>query len=361
MADSIGSFCIIDRTLPALCAEGGTSSELSAFSRGLLQTGVRRLEVSPRQFAALCGRLPKTRLLVRAAGPDEIAFCRGLGAVFFVVDGGVFSSLRADAAPDFLRRLTVEFAPEDAAFPPARQAASAELPAGLRTIAAETEKAGAVRLRGLETVLEGDYGQAFRTLRGLFGSRLCLDIGDGAGCSTAACYEWLRMGGGSACVSFAGVAGGAPLEELLAALSVLNGGRFELSDIPALRRHYESAAHARLSPFKAVSGTDIFAFESGIHADGIFKNPANYEPFAPESVGNRRKLVIGKHSGSAALRAKLRELGFSPDEALLRRLGPLVRACSMRQKRGLRDDELRRIYLGAAEGYGANPALPNRA
>lgn len=342
---------LIDRTLPALCAEGGCTPELFSLARLLLQTGVSRLEVLPGQFAALCGRLPKSRLLVRAGRFDEVAFCRGLGATAFVAGGGL-TSAAADAGPEFLRRLTVEISLDADVVSFFSQEDPAGVPAALEAVFQKAQKAGGIRLCGLSSVLAGDYGRAFRNLRRFFGDRLCLDADNGCGCATAACYEWLRMGGGAACVSFAGASGGAPLEELLAALNVLDGAGFRLTEMPALRRGYELAAHARLSPFKAVAGTDIFAFESGIHADGILKNPANYEPFAPESVGNRRKLVIGKHSGSASLRFKLRELGFAPEESLLQRLGPLVRACSTRQGRGLRDEELCRLYRKAAEEAG---------
>ncbi len=59
---------------------------------------------------------------------------------------------------------------------------------------------------------------------------------------------------------------------------------------------------------KAIVGANAFAHESGIHQDGILKNRNTYEIMTPESVGvTRTQLVLGKHSGRAALRNKIAE------------------------------------------------------
>ena len=66
-----------------------------------------------------------------------------------------------------------------------------------------------------------------------------------------------------------------------------------------------------VQPNKAIVGRNAFAHESGIHQDGVLKNAATYEIMTPESVGwNKSSLVMGKHSGRAAFRDKLRALGY---------------------------------------------------
>ncbi|RBM06180.1 2-isopropylmalate synthase [Novacetimonas cocois] len=66
-----------------------------------------------------------------------------------------------------------------------------------------------------------------------------------------------------------------------------------------------------VQPNKAIVGRNAFAHESGIHQDGILKNAATYEIMTPESVGwTRSSLVLGKHSGRAAFRDKLRAMGY---------------------------------------------------
>jgi 2-isopropylmalate synthase len=66
-----------------------------------------------------------------------------------------------------------------------------------------------------------------------------------------------------------------------------------------------------VQPNKAIVGANAFAHESGIHQDGMLKNAQTYEIMTPESVGlTESKLVLGKHSGRHAFRAKLKELGY---------------------------------------------------
>jgi 2-isopropylmalate synthase len=63
---------------------------------------------------------------------------------------------------------------------------------------------------------------------------------------------------------------------------------------------------------KAIVGRNAFAHESGIHQDGMLKNAQTFEIMTPESVGvSKTSLVMGKHSGRAAFRNKLEELGYS--------------------------------------------------
>jgi len=66
-----------------------------------------------------------------------------------------------------------------------------------------------------------------------------------------------------------------------------------------------------VQPNKAIVGKNAFAHESGIHQDGMLKNAQTYEIMTPESVGlSRSTLVMGKHSGRAAFKSKLKELGY---------------------------------------------------
>jgi 2-isopropylmalate synthase len=66
-----------------------------------------------------------------------------------------------------------------------------------------------------------------------------------------------------------------------------------------------------VQPNKAIVGKNAFAHESGIHQDGVLKHAQTYEIMTPESVGlNRSHLVMGKHSGRAAFKAKLKDLGY---------------------------------------------------
>ena len=66
-----------------------------------------------------------------------------------------------------------------------------------------------------------------------------------------------------------------------------------------------------MQPNKAIVGRNAFAHESGIHQDGVLKDASTYEIMTPESVGwSTNSLVLGKHSGRAAFRDKLKTLGY---------------------------------------------------
>ncbi len=66
-----------------------------------------------------------------------------------------------------------------------------------------------------------------------------------------------------------------------------------------------------VQPNKAIVGRNAFAHESGIHQDGVLKDASTYEIMTPESVGwTTNSLVLGKHSGRAAFRDKLKSLGY---------------------------------------------------
>ncbi len=67
-----------------------------------------------------------------------------------------------------------------------------------------------------------------------------------------------------------------------------------------------------VQPNKAIVGANAFAHEAGIHQDGVLKNSSTYEIMTPESVGlSQSRLVLGKHSGRHALKARLKELGYN--------------------------------------------------
>ncbi len=109
------------------------------------------------------------------------------------------------------------------------------------------------------------------------------------------------------------------------------------------------ASRRELPAWKPVVGERVFAHESGLHADGVLKDPHNYEGFDPTEVGLTRQIVVGKHSGASGLIERYRTLGIllSRDNAGL--LLPVIRHEALRRKRDLKDPELMHIYLNGAE------------
>jgi methanogen homocitrate synthase len=66
----------------------------------------------------------------------------------------------------------------------------------------------------------------------------------------------------------------------------------------------------RVPENKPIVGKNVFRHESGIHVDAVIEEPLTYEPFLPELIGHRRRIVLGKHSGCRAVKAKLDECGI---------------------------------------------------
>jgi 2-isopropylmalate synthase len=112
-------------------------------------------------------------------------------------------------------------------------------------------------------------------------------------------------------------AGNDALEEIAAALyvrgdhyGVTNG--IKLDNLYPTSQVLSQLITFRPSPNKAVVGTNAFAHEAGIHQHGMLANPLTYEIMTPTLVGApRTHLVLGKHSGHAALRHRLEQLGFT--------------------------------------------------
>jgi len=103
-------------------------------------------------------------------------------------------------------------------------------------------------------------------------------------------------------------AGNVAIEEVAIALSHGYGVEtLELTEVYDLAKLVANATGIQLPPNKAVVGQNTFTHESGIHTDGTLKDDAMYEPYPPELVGRERRLVLGKHTGRAGVRAALAE------------------------------------------------------
>jgi 2-isopropylmalate synthase len=92
---------------------------------------------------------------------------------------------------------------------------------------------------------------------------------------------------------------------------------------------------------KAIVGKNAFAHESGIHQDGMLKNAETFEIMRPTDVGlSETNLVMGKHSGRAALRSKMKELGFELADNQLNDVFVRFKALADRKKEVFDDDLL---------------------
>ncbi len=170
------------------------------------------------------------------------------------------------------------------------------------------------------------------------------------GMATANAFAALEGGCNAVSVSVNGLgerAGNASLEELVMALRL--SGRFSTSIrpelLPRLCQVVADASGHPIQPQKPVTGSDIFSHESGIHCHALLKNPLSYQPYLPNEIGrDRHAFIIGKHSGSSAIRHVLEECGIMIGREEAARLLGAVHDAAAEQKKGLSAEELIAIY-----------------
>ncbi|KIC50095.1 2-isopropylmalate synthase [Tateyamaria sp. ANG-S1] len=139
-------------------------------------------------------------------------------------------------------------------------------------------------------------------------------------------------------------AGNTALEEVVMALKVRNDIMPFQTGIDSTKIMNISRRVAAVSGFpvqfnKAIVGKNAFAHESGIHQDGMLKNAETFEIMRPEDVGlSETNLVMGKHSGRAALRDKLEQLGFEVGDNQLKDVFVRFKALADRKKEIFDDD-----------------------
>jgi 2-isopropylmalate synthase len=213
----------------------------------------------------------------------------------------------------------VEFSPEDAT------RSDRDFLVEMVRIAVE---AGASTINMPDTVgymTPEEYGQMFREVRERVpaidaeGITLSSHCHDDLGLAVANSLAAIQAGARQVECTINGIgerAGNAALEEIASALYV-RGDRFGVKSGIKLENLYPASQVLgqiitfRPSPNKAIVGDNAFAHESGIHQHGMLANPLCYEIITPALVGvAKTHLVLGKHSGRAALRHRLEQLGF---------------------------------------------------
>ena len=111
-------------------------------------------------------------------------------------------------------------------------------------------------------------------------------------------------------------AGNASLEEAIMAIrtrqdAVPYTNNVKTTNILRVSKMLSTITGFDVQPNKAIVGRNAFAHEAGIHQDGVLKDASTYEVMTPESVGwTKNSLVLGKHSGRAAFRDRLDQLGY---------------------------------------------------
>jgi len=133
-------------------------------------------------------------------------------------------------------------------------------------------------------------------------------------------------------------AGNASLEEIVMALRTRKDffnltTNIDTTQIYKASRLVSELTGFSISPNKAIVGANAFRHESGIHQDGILKEPTTYEIMDARSIGlPSSTLVLGKHSGRHAFKARLEELGYTLSQEDLNRAFSLFKEIADKKK-----------------------------
>lgn len=222
-------------------------------------------------------------------------------------------------------------------------------PQFLWRVAEAAELAGARRFRFADTLgLLDPFGvyERIRDLCAIVDLEIEMHAHDDLGLATANSLAAARAGATHLNTTVHGLgerAGNAALEEVVMGLKHLHGidCGISLHTFGALSRLVAEASGKPVAWQKSLIGDGAFTHESGIHVDGLLKDPLNYQGVDPREVGRRHRLVLGKHSGRHAVRqayADLLCLDLDPGDA--DRLLPLVRRFATQRKRSPEVPEL---------------------
>ncbi len=131
-------------------------------------------------------------------------------------------------------------------------------------------------------------------------------------------------------------AGNAAFEEVVCALGDLYGAELRI-DKRVLTRLSETVARASgvfLTPTKPVVGFNVFRHESGVHVNGMLKDPSTYESICPKALGRVHELLVGKHSGCGLIEARLAAKGIDATPELALRILERIKATKVSTNKG---------------------------
>jgi D-citramalate synthase len=280
-------------------ADAGLSAEICTYVRALHQDidyaadlGADSVHlVIPVSDLHIAKKLRKTRDEVAAMAYDAVEYAKSRG---LIVELSGEDASRADQ--QFLQELFTE---------------------GVRR--------GADRLCFCDTVGLLTPERAAAIVPPLLFAPLSIHCHDDLGFALANTVAALRAGASCAHVTVNGLgerAGNTGLEELVMALEVLYGvdTGIKTEELYPLSTHVARLTGVPLATNKPIVGEMAFTHESGIHAHGVMRDASTYEPLRPERVGRRRRIVLGKHSGSTAVEAALNDMGYAPDGTQLKEI-----------------------------------------
>jgi homocitrate synthase NifV len=289
----------------------------------------------------------------------DIALCRGLGVQMIdisipVSDQQIAHKLHCDhdTILDTLRRhvpLALDLGMD--VIVGCEDASRANLDFLLRVMST-AQAAGARRVRFADTLgIMEPFGVAdiIRRLRAEIDIEIEMHAHDDLGLATANSLAAAISGATHLNTTVNGLgerAGNAALEEVVLGLEQLYGFslNINLRNFPALSQRVAEASGRPVAWQKSLVGAGVFTHEAGVHVDGLLKDPLNYQGVNPFHVGRKHSVVLGKHSGTHAVRNAYAELGFQLSPKQAQQLLLQIRHFANSTKRSPRQQELQELY-----------------
>lgn len=234
----------------------------------------------------------------------------------------------------------------------------------LAEVAQRAEDCGARRLRFADTLGVLDpftTYEAIARLRDAVDMEIEIHAHNDLGLATANTLAALRGGATHANTTVNGLgerAGNAALEEVVMGLRHLHRADcgVDTQALVAISQLVVRASGRAVAFNKSIVGDAVFTHESGIHIDGLLKNASTYESFDPAELGRQRRTVLGKHSGSQAVRQAYGALGVAlEDDGVTSWLLAQIRDHAMRVKQAPTSEDLYQFLL---EAHGADDPQP---
>jgi 2-isopropylmalate synthase len=164
-------------------------------------------------------------------------------------------------------------------------------------------------------------------------ARIDVHTHDDFGLATANALAGVEAGADQVQVSVNGIgerAGNAAFEEVVMSAESVYGADtgIDTTAIADLSKLVAERSSVPIPVNKSIVGANAFTHESGIHAAGVIENSETFEPgvMTPEMVGAQREVVLGKHSGTHAVRKHLQEAGYDPSDTEVRAVTKKVKA-----------------------------------
>jgi isopropylmalate/homocitrate/citramalate synthase len=204
----------------------------------------------------------------------------------------------------------------------------------LKQVYKVAEERGAVRL-GITDTVGCASPEAVSTIvseiTSTFKTNVSVHLHNDFGLALANAIAGVKAGAKAVTTTVNGIgerAGNVPLEEFVSTMKFVYGVDLgidlsELKELSDMVAEYSKVPIARNHP---LVGENVFSHESGIHVAAVLNCPLTYESIPPEAVGNKRHLLLGKHSGATYIRKRLEDLGVEANEEQVARILLKVKA-----------------------------------